>query len=101
MAGVVSLLEMGANANPSGNQDGTHGGPGPTSLHDGGGGGGGGAPAGNPSNGSTAAAGGGNLGTAQAFKHNPGLSMEWSAEEQAVLEEGLNKLVFLTLIYSF
>lgn len=98
MAGVVSLLEMGANANLSGNRDGTHGGA--ASLQGGGDGGGGGAAAGNPSNGSAAVAGG-NFGTAQALKHNPGLSMEWSAEEQAILEEGLNKLLFLTLIHSF
>lgn len=95
MRGVYLLvLPMGANANLSGNQDGSHGGP--TSSQ--GGGGGGGAAVANPSSGSVAAAGG-NLGTGQALKHNPGLSMEWSAEEQTILEEGLNKSVFLILIY--
>nr|XP_019703524.1 uncharacterized protein LOC105038612 [Elaeis guineensis] len=81
---------MGASANLSGNQDGSHEGPSSSQGGGGSGGGGGGAAVANPSNGSPAAAGG-NLGTGQALKHNPGLSMEWSMEEQTVLEEGLNK----------
>lgn len=28
--------------------------------------------------------------TAQALKHNPGIAVEWSADDQAVLEEGLS-----------
>lgn len=27
--------------------------------------------------------------TAQALKHNPGIAVEWSVDDQAVLEEGL------------
>ncbi|CAN6723013.1 unnamed protein product [Malus baccata var. baccata] len=30
-------------------------------------------------------------GAAMAMKHNPGISMDWSAEEQAILEDGLAK----------
>ncbi|XP_073013157.1 uncharacterized protein [Typha latifolia] len=71
---------MGANANSSGNQGGTH--MGPPSVQRGGGG--------NPSNSGDAGAGG-NSGPEQALRHNPGLSIEWSAEEQAILEEGLSK----------
>ncbi|XP_042411541.1 uncharacterized protein LOC122001048 isoform X2 [Zingiber officinale] len=68
---------MGASANA----DGANGGPLP-----GGGGGGGGGGSSAPRNpiDATAAA-------AQALKHNPGLSIDWSAEEQATLEEGLSK----------
>ncbi|XP_021906968.1 uncharacterized protein LOC110821428 isoform X2 [Carica papaya] len=29
--------------------------------------------------------------TAAAMKHNPGISMDWTFEEQAILEEGLTK----------
>ncbi|PKI63812.1 hypothetical protein CRG98_015796 [Punica granatum] len=29
-------------------------------------------------------------GTASAMKHNPGISMEWTAEEQAILDHGLS-----------
>lgn len=29
--------------------------------------------------------------TAQALKHNPGIAVEWSADDQAVLEEGLSR----------
>ncbi|RWW72062.1 hypothetical protein BHE74_00020153 [Ensete ventricosum] len=78
---------MGASANPSGNPDGANGGP----LRAGGArgvsdeGGAGSSVPGNPSNGATP-------GPAQALKHNPGLSIEWSAEEQTILEEGLSKL---------
>ncbi|KAG6492079.1 hypothetical protein ZIOFF_047029 [Zingiber officinale] len=78
------LLLMGASANA----DGANGGPLP-----GGGGGGGGGGSSAPRNpiDATAAA-------AQALKHNPGLSIDWSAEEQATLEEGLSKLVSRALI---
>ena len=34
------------------------------------------------------------------LKHNPGISTDWSLEEQAILEEGLNKFV-LFLFGSF
>lgn len=39
---------------------------------------------GNPSNGSSGA-----LPETQAMRHNPGISLDWTAEEQAILEEGL------------
>ncbi|KAJ6793055.1 Uncharacterized protein M6B38_112550 [Iris pallida] len=70
---------MGTGSNPSGNQEAANGG------------GGGGAA--NPSNGNdvAAAAAGSCSSTAQALKHNPGLSTEWSSEEQAILEEGISK----------
>ncbi|CAL9048367.1 uncharacterized protein LOC135586794 [Musa acuminata AAA Group] len=55
---------------------------------DGGGGSGFSGP-GKPSNGTAAAAG--VAGPAQALKHNPGLSVDWSPEEQAILEEELDK----------
>eukprot|EP00262_Sarcandra_glabra_P003385 TRINITY_DN14063_c0_g1_i2.p1 TRINITY_DN14063_c0_g1~~TRINITY_DN14063_c0_g1_i2.p1 ORF type:complete len:250 (-),score=47.04 TRINITY_DN14063_c0_g1_i2:132-881(-) len=70
---------MAASANPSGNQEGTFNGG-----------------VGNPSNGNN----GNSAATAtensaassgQALKHNPGLSMEWTAEEQSILQEGLTK----------
>lgn len=83
---------MGASANPSGNPDGANGGPLPGSGAGGGGGGGGASVPGNPSNG-TMAAGAAVAGPAQALKHDPGLSIEWSSEEQAILEEGLSKYV--------
>ncbi|OAY82991.1 hypothetical protein ACMD2_16594 [Ananas comosus] len=96
---------MGANANPnpSGNQDGAHGGPGPSSSVQGGGGGGGGGGAaanGNPRNGCVAAAVG-NSATAQALKHNPGISLEWSAEEQAMLEKRLNEYASLSSVVRY
>ncbi|RZR78513.1 hypothetical protein BHM03_00003908 [Ensete ventricosum] len=72
-------------ANPSGNPDAANGG-----LLPGGAGGGASVP-GNPSNGTMAAAAAAVAGPAQALKHNPGLSIEWAAEEQAILEEGLSK----------
>ncbi|URD74788.1 myb-like DNA-binding domain containing protein [Musa troglodytarum] len=56
---------------------------------DGGGGSGFSGP-GKPSNGTAAAAG--VAGPAQALKHNPGLSVDWSPEEQAILEEELDKI---------
>ncbi|KAJ6825177.1 uncharacterized protein M6B38_378930 [Iris pallida] len=68
---------MGTKSNPSGDQEAANGG-----------GGGGGAGA---ANGNEAAGAGGCSSTAQALKHNPGLSMEWTSEEQAILEEGLSK----------
>ncbi|WOL14320.1 hypothetical protein Cni_G23100 [Canna indica] len=73
---------MGASAN----LDGANGGALPGGGGGGGAGGGGSSVPGNPSNGATAVAG-----PAQALKHNPGLSIEWSSEEQAILEEGLSK----------
>lgn len=81
---------MGANSNPSGSQLGANG----SGLQAGGGGS---SPA-NPSNGTVAA--GANSATSTALKHNPGLSLDWSAEEQAILEEGLIKWVILvTLVF--
>ena len=32
-------------------------------------------------------------GAALAMKHNPGISLDWTAEEQAILEDGLSKSV--------
>nr|XP_018686890.1 PREDICTED: uncharacterized protein LOC103997473 isoform X1 [Musa acuminata subsp. malaccensis] len=88
---------MGASANPSGNPDGANGGP----LSGGGGGGGGGASVpGNPSNG-TMAAGAAVAGPAQALKHDPGLSIEWSSEEQTILEEGLSKYASESIIVRY
>ncbi|CAL9135293.1 unnamed protein product [Musa textilis] len=88
---------MGASANPSGNPDAANGGP----LPGGGGGGGGGGASvpGNPSNGTLAAAV--VAGSAQALKHNPGLSIEWSTEEQAILEEGLSKYASESIIVRY
>ncbi|RRT81764.1 hypothetical protein B296_00020513 [Ensete ventricosum] len=87
---------MGASANPSGNPDGANGGP----LRPGGAGGvsdeggAGSSVPGNPSNGATP-------GPAQALKHNPGLSIEWSAEEQTILEEGLSKYASGSIIVRY
>jgi hypothetical protein len=61
---------MGANGNPpSSNQNGVPRGG-----------------SGNPSNGGGGVAG-------QGLKHDPGISLDWSAEEQSILEEGLNMYV--------
>ncbi|KAF3455750.1 hypothetical protein FNV43_RR00392 [Rhamnella rubrinervis] len=47
---------------------------------------------GNPSNGNSApVAGPESSGAAMAMKHNPGISTDWSTDEQAILEEGLSK----------
>ncbi|KAF8388608.1 hypothetical protein HHK36_027285 [Tetracentron sinense] len=69
---------MAASANPSGNQDGSHG---PSSFN-------GAAGAGNPSNGNSAPVSE-NSTSVHVLKHNPGLSGEWTADEQSILEEGL------------
>lgn len=46
----------------------------------------------NPTNGnSTPVSAPESSGAAMAMKHNPGISMDWSAEEQAILEDGLAK----------
>lgn len=78
---------MGANSNQS-NSEGANV-CGPSSMP------GAGGPTANPSNGTAAAAaaaaGAMNSATSHALKHDPGLSFEWSAEEQATLEEGLSK----------
>ncbi|KAI9079406.1 hypothetical protein K1719_038705 [Acacia pycnantha] len=42
----------------------------------------------NPNNGSSAPE---SSGAAQAMKHNPGISLDWTPDEQAILEEGLAK----------
>ncbi|XP_009416980.2 uncharacterized protein LOC103997473 isoform X2 [Musa acuminata AAA Group] len=91
---------MGASANPSGNPDGANGGPLPGSGAGGGGGGGGASVPGNPSNG-TMAAGAAVAGPAQALKHDPGLSIEWSSEEQVILEEGLSKYASESIIVRY
>ncbi|XP_039125740.1 uncharacterized protein LOC120261812 [Dioscorea cayenensis subsp. rotundata] len=69
---------MAASANPTGNQDGAAGG---------------GGAAGNPNNGAAAAApaAGNASGPGQGLKHNPGLAIEWTSEEQTILEDGLAK----------
>ncbi|XP_058094272.1 uncharacterized protein LOC131240185 [Magnolia sinica] len=70
---------MAASANPSGNQEGNHGG----SAFNG---------VGNTSNGNSAsAAAENNTGGTQTLKHNPGISVEWTPEEQTILDEGLSK----------
>lgn len=75
---------MAASANPAGNQDGSAG----LASFQGGGGGG---TAVNAGNGNSSAAAPDNPGPTQALKHDPGLSLEWTQEEQAILEEGLSK----------
>lgn len=71
-------------ANPSG----THQEPGQSSSSFNGGG--------NPSNGNVVPASensgppAGAVATAAAMKHNPGIAMDWTPEEQSVLEEGLS-----------
>lgn len=62
---------MGANGNP------------PSSNQNGGPRGG----SGNPSNGGGGVAG-------QGLKHDPGISLDWTPEEQSILDEGLNTYVF-------
>ncbi|XP_077227690.1 uncharacterized protein LOC143860761 [Tasmannia lanceolata] len=71
---------MALSANPSGNQDGTHN---PSSFNGGG----------NPNNGNSGAVNSvpHNSGSTQALKHNPGLAVEWSSDEQLILDEGLSK----------
>jgi hypothetical protein len=44
-------------------------------------------------NNSSSAAVAGSSGTSQGFKHDPGLALEWSSEEQSLLEDGLSKYV--------
>ncbi|KAK9141197.1 hypothetical protein Scep_010878 [Stephania cephalantha] len=76
---------MAASANPSGNQESNnnnnnnsnHNGASTNSMSGGG----------NPSNGNS----GENLGRTNTLKHNPGLSVEWTPEEQSILEDGLEK----------
>lgn len=75
---------MAASANPSGNQEGSHA----ASSFSGGGG------VRNPSNGNSGAVNAVNMentGPAQSLKHNPGLSVEWTPDEQSTLEDGLSK----------
>ncbi|GAB2265662.1 hypothetical protein Dimus_000701 [Dionaea muscipula] len=45
----------------------------------------------NPSNGNSAAGSPDNSALASAMKHNLGLATEWTADEQAILDDGLNK----------
>ncbi|KAG0499839.1 hypothetical protein HPP92_004095 [Vanilla planifolia] len=74
---------MGTNANSCGSQDGSHGVS--SSLH-GVGDGGGLLAGGNTESGAASMAS-----SSQALKHDPGLMMDWTTEEQATLEELLNK----------
>ncbi|KAF8402373.1 hypothetical protein HHK36_013328 [Tetracentron sinense] len=71
---------MAASADPSGNQDGSHA---PSSFN-------GASSGGNTSNGNSGSVVE-NSATAQALKHNPGLSSEWTVDEQSILEEGFIK----------
>lgn len=74
---------MAASANPSGNQHHQE-----QSSFNGGGGG----PAASTSNGNSGQVHD-NSGTGSAMKHNPGISTDWTAEEQAILDNGLTQLV--------
>ncbi|XP_078433810.1 histone H2A deubiquitinase (DUF3755) [Wolffia australiana] len=75
---------MGASANPSGNHEAARA---STSVQ-----GTSGAPSvANPSNGSSVSPVPDNSPSTQALKHNPGLAVEWTSEEQSILEEGLAK----------
>ena len=47
-----------------------------------------GASGGNPNHGNSAPE---SSGATSALNHNPGISLDWSAEEQAILDEGLAK----------
>ncbi|KAK6914521.1 Protein of unknown function DUF3755 [Dillenia turbinata] len=69
---------MAASANPSGNHGGN-----------------------NPNNGSAAAVAPDTSGTASAMKHNPGISTDWTLEEQSILEEGLSKYATETTIIRY
>ncbi|XP_042507537.1 uncharacterized protein LOC122083718 [Macadamia integrifolia] len=71
---------MAASANPSGNQEGSHG---TSSYNDV-------ASGGNPCNGNSGAVAE-NSGLAHTLKHNPGLATDWTVEEQSILDEGLAK----------
>ncbi|MQL86963.1 hypothetical protein Taro_019494 [Colocasia esculenta] len=75
---------MAASANPPGNQDATHA---ASSLQGASGDGAGG----NPTNGGPAAPVPDNSASAQALKHSPGLAVEWTPEEQSILDDGLTK----------
>ncbi|KMT15813.1 hypothetical protein BVRB_3g057860 isoform A [Beta vulgaris subsp. vulgaris] len=68
---------MAASANPSGNHHQEQ-----SSFN--------GGPAASTSNGNSGP-GHDNSGTASAMKHNPGIATDWTAEEQTILETGLNK----------
>ena len=75
---------MGASANPSGNQESTRA---SSSVQ----GTSGAVAVANPSNGSSVTPVPDNSASTQALKHNPGLAVEWTPEEQSILEEGLAK----------
>ncbi|XP_020599543.1 uncharacterized protein LOC110038950 [Phalaenopsis equestris] len=81
---------MGTNVNLSGKEDGNHGG---SSSQQGGGGGAGGDTASSgvrTSNGAAATATAA-AASSQALKHDPGLTVYWTAEEQGTLEDMLSK----------
>lgn len=80
---------MAASANPTGNQNESNG---PSSLQGtGSGSAAAGAVAGNVGNGNSTLSSRDVSGAAKALKHNPGLSLEWSPEEQSILDDGLTK----------
>ncbi|XP_019053511.1 PREDICTED: uncharacterized protein LOC104598244 isoform X3 [Nelumbo nucifera] len=85
---------MAASANPSGNQEGSHAATSFNGVAAPGGGGG------NPSNGNSGAVPE-NSAPANALKHNPGLSSEWTAEEQSILDEGLSKYASESIIVRY
>ncbi|KAI0508179.1 hypothetical protein KFK09_014313 [Dendrobium nobile] len=81
---------MGTNVNLSGKEDGNQGG---SSSQQGGGGGAGGdtASSGLRTSNGTAAKMTATAASSQALKHDPGLTVDWNAEEQATLEEMLSR----------
>ncbi|XP_042495205.1 uncharacterized protein LOC122074460 [Macadamia integrifolia] len=81
---------MAASANPSGNQEGSHV---PSSYNGVTGGG-------NPSNGNSGAVVE-NSGLVHTLKHDPGLSTDWTAEEQSILDEGLAKYASESIIVRY
>ncbi|KAJ7947473.1 Histone H2A deubiquitinase (DUF3755) [Quillaja saponaria] len=75
-------------ANPSGNhQDQTH----PSSSFNG-------VSGGNPNNGNSVPE---SSGTGLVMRHNPGIDVDWTAEEQATLEDGLAKYVSLSNVMRY
>ncbi|XP_021752216.1 uncharacterized protein LOC110717760 [Chenopodium quinoa] len=80
---------MAASANPSGNQHHQE-----QSSFNGGG------PAASTSNGNSGP-GHDNSGTGSAMKHNPGIATDWTAEEQAILENGLTRYASVSSIIRY
>lgn len=50
---------------------------------------------------SSSGGGGGAPLAAVNMKHNPGISLDWTPEEQAILEDGLSKLVIFQFPFFF